>query len=225
MVTASDNVLAFNYLDGTYAVYGFPLSCLGFGRIVTVPTWGTTYVRWEDDADTWGSFEVQKNSLIDLGGDQFDRVYQLNTGNVCTAPGDPTTTPVPVLMSAITKNFNPFIEEGELCRFGYLDLFVSANADSVLRVQFYISDQLYIDGSGNPAGFYQETVLTFNPKDSMSPNTNQTKVWKRIYVGSVGKEHTIRFYQNALDFSVTNDQPIYIHAMVPYFKRAGRIFN
>jgi len=216
---ASDNILSYNYLDGTWAIYSFPFSCLGFGRIINVPTWGTTYTEWGNMDLTWGSYNIQNNALIDLAGDQFDKVYQLNAGN---SMGDKIT---PVLMSVISKNFNPFIEQGQLARLGYVDLFVSANADSKLRVQFYVNDQLYIDPTGNPAGFYQETILQFNPTDAMSPKTNQIKVWKRIYVGSVGKEHTIRFYQQEADTSATLDDPIYIHAMVLYFKPAGRIFN
>lgn len=218
--TASDNILAFNYLDSTYAVYSFPFSCLGFGRIINVPTWSTIFTEWADMADTWDSYQLTNNALIDLAGDQFDKVYQLNSGNTL---GDGTT---PVLMNVITKNFNPFIEDGELCRFGYVDLFVSANQLSTLRVQFYLNDELYVDSNDQPAGFYQETVLRFTPTDAMSPTNNQVKVWKRIYIGAVGKEHTIRFYQNSDDFTIdTLDQPIYIHAMVLYMKPAGRIFN
>lgn len=219
-VTASDNVLAFNYLDQTYAIYQFPFSCLGFGRTINVPTWGTIFDKWGDLNVTWDSYAIQGNALIDLAGDQFDKVYNLNDGN---SLGDETT---PVLMSAVTKNFNPFIEDGELARLGFIDVFVSANQISTLRVQFYVNDQLYVDSNGNPAGYYQEAKLTFNPTDAMSPSTNQTKVWKRIYVGAVAKEHTIRFYQNAADFTAqTLDQPIYIHALVLYMKPAGRIFN
>jgi hypothetical protein len=224
-VTASDFVLAFNYLDSTYATYSFPFSCLGFGRVINVPTWGTIFTNWEDMSVTWDSYQLQSNALVDLAGDQYDKVYELNSGNTQTIAGDPTTTPTPVLMSVITKNFNPFIEQGQLCRFGYIDLFVSAYQQSTLRVQFYLNDELYIDSNNEPAGYYQESILQFNPTDAMSPTNNQVKVWKRIYVGAVGKEHTIRFYQNIADFAVTDYQPIYIHAMVLYMKPAGRIFN
>lgn len=217
--TASDNVLAFNYLDQTYAIYQFPFSCLGKGTIINVPTWGTIFTTWQDMEITWGSYDIQQNALIDLGGDQFDTVFKLNSGNTL---GDGET---PVLMDVITKNFNPFIEEGQLSRLGYVDLFVSAYNTSTMRVQFYANDQLYIDGSGNPAGFYQETMLRFNTMDAMSVTKNQTKVWKRIYVGAVAKEHTLRFYQNDADFGTNLEQPIFIHAMVLYFKPAGRIFN
>lgn len=224
-VTASDNVLSFNYLDSTYAVYSFPFSCLGFGRVINVPTWSTIFTTWEDMSDTWDSYQLQNNALVDLAGDQFNNVYELNSGNTQTIAGDATATPVPVLMNVISKNFNPFIEDGQLARLGYVDLFVSADSDSTLRVQFFANDQLYIDSNDQPAGYYQETVLRFNTTDAMSPSTNQTKVWKRIYVGAVAKEHTIRFYQNILDFETTNDQPIYIHAMVLYMKPAGRVFQ
>lgn len=218
-VSPSDNVLAFNYLDNTYAIYEFPFSCLGFGRVSNSPTWAQTLLNWEDDALTWDSYAAQNNALLDLAGDQFNTVYELNSANTL---GDGET---PVLMSVITKNFNPFIDEGQLCRFGYLDLFVSANITTTLRVQFYVNDQLYIDSNGDPAGFYQETILNFQPTDAMSPSTNQTKIWKRIYVGAVGKEHTIRLYQNAADFGTSLDQPVFIHGMVLYMKPAGRIFN
>ncbi len=221
-VTASDNVLAYSYLDNTYAVYSFPLSCLGFGRVINVPTWDTTFTTWDENLENWDSYQVQSNALLDLGGDQYGRVFELNSDNTQTNVAGET---VPVLMSVITKNFNPFIEDGELCRFGYIDLFVTANQQSTLRVQFYVNDQLYIDANDQPAGYYKETKLTFNPKDAMSQNTNQSKVWKRIYVGSVAKEHTIRLYQNIEDFEDSIDQPIYIHAMVLYMKPAGRIFN
>lgn len=224
-VQASNNVLAFNYLDSTYAVYQFPLSCTGYGTLENFNTWGNTHINWEDMQVTWDSYAIQNSALINLGGDQYDNVYQLNVGNTLTLAKDNTTTPYPVLMSAITKNFNPFIEDGQLCRFGYMDVLVTADIDSVLRVQFYVNDQLAVAPDGSPTGSYQETVLRFTPTDNMSPNTLQTKVWKRIYVGAIGKEHTIRFYQNINDFGTTNDQPIYLHSMVLYMKPAGMLFN
>lgn len=173
---------------------------------------------------TWGSYLIQKNALIDLAGDQFSCVYMLNTGTRQTVAGEDPENTIPVLFDVTTKNFNPFIEEGQLARFGYLDLFVSAYATTVLRVQFFLNDQLYID-NGVPQGFYQESIIRFEPTDAMSPTRQQTKVWKRIYVGAVGKEHTVRLYQNIDDFAETDEQPVYVHALVPNMKPAGRIFN
>lgn len=220
----STNVLSFNYLDETYATYNFPFSCLGFTQSEGSTTWRSCFTEWQYMNTPWRSYQNITGALLDLGGDQYDRVYQLNTGNSLTLAGDATCTPYPVLFDVITKNFNPFIDIGQLARLGYVDLFVSADADTKLRVQFFLNDQLYIDGSGTVQGFYQENILTFTPTDAMS-SQDQQKVWKRIYVGATGKEHTLRFYQNADDFTETFDQPVYIHGMVLYFKPAGRIFN
>lgn len=219
----SDAILAYNYLDGTYAVYDFPFNCLGYGTVSSTDTWGNNFDLWGDADYAWGSFYEELNALIDLAGDRNGVVYTLGKSNTRV---DEFGVQQPVLMDVVSKNFNPFIEQGELCRLGYVDLFVSANTFTKLRVQFFLNDELFIDASGNPAGFYQETTLTFLDKDAMSPVNQQKKVWKRIYVGAVGKEHTIRFYQNAADFTdATQDQPVKIHAMVLYMKPAGRIFN
>lgn len=224
-IQPSTNILSFNYLDNTYAVYSFPFSCLGFGTETSGLTWGQTFKSWQEMSLPWASYQLQNNALLGLAGDQFDRVYQLNIGSTQTVAGDADCTPTPVLMDVISKNFNPFIEEGQLARLGYIDLFVSAFSETKLRVQFYLNDQLYLDPNGVPAGYYQENTLTFTTTDAMSPTVNQVKVWKRIYVGTTAKSHTIRFYQNILDFEDTLDQPVYIHAMILHFKPAGRIFN
>ncbi len=211
-VKPSNSVLAFNYLDSTYAVYTFPFSCLGFGRIIAEDVWGNNFDLWQEANYTWDSYSQTEGALIDLAGDQNGKVYELGTGNSITSPNG---TVIPCLFEAITKDFNPFVEGGELSRFGFVDFLVSSNDNTNFRVQFYKDNQM--DTNFNT--YYQETNLT------LTANT-QSKVWKRIYVGAVGKEHTMRIYQNADDF-VTGDenQPIRIHAIVPYFKAAGRIFQ
>lgn len=222
----SDSVLAFNYLDSTYAVYTFPFSCLGFGRVIAEDVWGNNFDIWgggnipgptpppgpREANYTWGSYTQTMGALIDLAGDQNGIVYELGNGNSIT---DESGNVVPCLFEAITKDFNPFVEEGQLARLGYVDFLVSSNDDTTFRVQFYLDNKM--DTNFNT--YYQETSL------SLTAN-GQSKIWKRIYVGAVGKEHTMRIYQNADDFASGGpDQPLRIHAIVPYFKAAGRIFQ
>lgn len=210
-IKPSNSVLAFNYLDKTYAVYTFPFSCLGFGRIIAEDVWGNNFDLWGEAEYTWGSYSQTDGALIDLGGDQNGIVYELGNGNSITNMDGET---IPCLFEAISKDFNPFVEGGELARLGFVDFLVSSNDATKFRVQFYKDNQL--DTNFNT--FYQETTLT------LTANT-QSKVWKRIYVGAVGKSHTFRIYQNEDDFDEeTPNQPIYIHSMVPHFKAAGRIF-
>lgn len=211
-VKPSNSVLAFNYLDNTYAVYSFPFSCLGFGRIIAEDVWGNNFDLWEEANYTWDSYSQTEGALIDLAGDQNGIVYEVGNGNSIT---DMEGNVIPCLFEAITKDFNPFVEGGQLCRFGFVDFLLSSNDDTKVRVQFYKDNQL--DTNFNT--FYQETTLTLTA-------TGQSKIWKRIYVGAVGKEHTMRIYQTADDFVVPHEnQPVRIHAIVPYFKPAGRIFQ
>ena len=208
----SDSVLAFNYLDATYAVYTFPFSCLGFGRIIAQDVWGNNYDFWGEADYAWESYTDTQGALIDLGGDQNGTVYELGDGNSIT---DMDGNVIPCLMNIVTKDFNPFVEEGQLARLGYVDFLVSSNDATTFRVQFYKDNQLDADYST----YYQESTLV------LTANT-QSKIWKRIYVGAVGKSHTLRIYQNAADFTEsTPNQFVRIHAIVPYFKAAGRIFQ
>lgn len=210
---ASDTVLAFNYLDNTYAVYEFPFSVLGTGKSVNANIWENTFTNWIDTANTWSSYTQTKNSLTDLGGDQFGTVYQLGTGNNITSPVDGSV--IPCLMNVVTKDFNPYLDIGDQARFGYVDFLMSSNSDTTVRVQFYINNQIDPDYDT----FYQETSIQLI-------GNGDSKVWKRIYVGAVGKVHTMRIYQNTDDFvGGISNQPIRIHAMCPYFKPTGRVFG
>lgn len=223
-VQPSDSILAFNYLDNTYAVYTFPFSVLGFGRVLALDTWGNNFDLWGDADYAWSSYQETENALINLGGDQFGNVFEIGHSYTLGTPVElPSDDPLnPVLIDIISMNFNPYIEQGQLARLGYVDLFLTANSDTTFRVQFYINDQITPEFNT----FYQETIL-------MLPGNGQGKVWKRIYVGATGKSHTIRIYQNVADFTQIIDgspeavynQPFLMHAMVPYFKPAGRIFQ
>lgn len=221
-VERSDSILAFNYLDNTYAVYDFPLNCLGYGQNTTVDTWGDNFDQWGSANYTWGSFSQQTDSPVNLGGDRFGNIYQLGTFNTFV---DENNVTKPILFDVLSKNFNPFVEEGQLARLGYVDFFFSADQTTKVRIQFFVDDNLFVEPDGSLGGWYQESTLVFDPSDSLSKNA-QAKIWKRVYSGAVGKEHTVRIYQNADDFtSDTLDQPVRMHAMIPYMKPAGRIFG
>lgn len=211
-ILPSNNVLAFSYLDDTYAIYTFPFTVLGFGRITTLDTWADAFTKWSLSEFTWDSYIESQNALINLAGDQNGNVFQIGDGNAITSEDG---TVINCLFELISKDFNPFIEDGELARFGYVDFLLSSNAETKLRVQFYKDNQLDTTYST----YYQETTI------QLIPTFGQTKIWKRIYVGAVGREHTMRIYQNEEDFVDDENQPIRIHSIVPYFKAAGRIFG
>jgi hypothetical protein len=220
-LTFSDNVLAFNYLDGTYSIYSFPLTCLGVSTSTdSLETWGTIFTDWEQHQDTWGSYQQIKGSLIDLGGDSLGYVHELNDGQLIYqgASGEDFD------LTLITKDFNPFIEQGQLCRLGYIDFLVSTFDDELeFDVSIYCNNNL----SAIPTpGFPFQTnsfdyTVTVAATDAMSPYFAQEKAWVRVYVGLVAKSHTIKITQ----IGDHNTNPLNLHAMTLYMQPAGRLFN
>jgi len=213
VVQKSDAVLAYNYQDETYSIYTFPFSCLGFGRIIDQIVWGNNFDLWGDADYAWNSFSQNNNALIDLAGGFAGEVFELGESYTL---GDVDLDDLnPVQIEIISKNFNPFIEDGQLARFGWVDFLVSNSPSTNVRVQFYNNDLM----DANFDSYYSEQTLNLN-------GNGQSKVWKRLYTGAVGKSHTLRIYQNINDFTEdTLDQPVRIHAMVLYFKPAGRIYS
>lgn len=212
-VQESNAVLAFNYQDTTYSVYTFPFSCLGFGRSTKQLTWGTNYDYWGEAEETWGSYTQDNNALINLAGGFSGEVYEIGkTGTM----GDPNFEVLnPVKFEAITKNFNPFIEEGQLVRLGYVDFLVSSDVETQFRVQFYIDDLMTPEFNT----YTVEQVL-----DCAGPD--KSKVWKRAYFGGVGKSVTLRIYQADEDFTPESiTQSLRIHCMTLWMKSAGRIYG
>jgi hypothetical protein len=220
-IERSDSILAFNYMDDTYSVYTFPFNVLGFGTVTSVDTWGNNFDEWGEADYAWGSFYEDFGSLVDLAGDRNGVIYTLGKGN---SQYDINGNKIPVIFDVLSKNFNPFYEDGQKCILGYVDLFVSASPTTQLTLDFFNSDTLYVDSSGNPAGAYQTTTLTFTDTDNMS-SAPMKKVWKRVYVNVVAKEHTIRFYQTLASLTAEPNQPVRIHSMILHMKPAGRIFT
>jgi hypothetical protein len=217
--TFSDNVLAFNYLDGNYSIYTFSLTCLGSSSAASfTQTWGTDYDRWGEVLDTWGSYQLQKNTQLDLGGDANGFVYTLNSGTTIGS------TKSRFFIDIITKDFNPFVDQGQLCRLGYVDFLVSnSSIRSSFTIEIFCNNNLeaFID-TDHQASFTQK--IGISPNDTMSPYLTQEKSWIRVYVGLVAKSHTIRIFQDPND--VGNPFPVFdMHSMVLYMQPAGRLFN
>jgi hypothetical protein len=101
---------------------------------------------------------------------------------------------------ALSGRWNPHIEEGYKARFGYVEFLVDVDQNVSFNVEFYLDQQ---------TSAYKTLTVTCT-------GTGE-KVWKRLTIGAVGQFHRIRITNNA-----KNNRPR-IHAIVPYFRRAGRI--
>lgn len=217
------HVLAFNYLDGTYSIYEFPLNCLGSSTSASFSqTWGNSYDLWEDAFDTWGNYQKHKGSAIDLGGDLDGLIYEMDSGTKLGKFGSDSGKNF--YLDIITKDFNPFIEQGQLCRLGYIDFLVSGSpVKSSFTVRVYCNNNIT-----NFFGLLPDEELSVSQEaayksiSTISLNT-QEKVWVRVYVGLVAQSHTIRIFQ--APESTTKSLSFSLHAMILYMQPAGRLFS
>jgi hypothetical protein len=220
----SDSVIVYNYLENTWAIFrpnlGLltqdllkknTLSCLGIGATTRELTWADfgpngifPNYTWSQVDWAWNNNANQSGSPLLLAGDQNGFVYQLNIGPVdLTAPNVSNAIPT----SALTKQFSPYVAQGQKSRFGYLDVYYEINSSVQINFNFYINNSVTISKSA---------TLTLN-----SPNPEMQTGWKRIYLNLVGQ-----FIQweisTLLGFDV-NDNPIYTTAGT--FKILGQILH
>ena len=204
----NDNTLVYNYKDKTFYDYKFGFNCAGESTIaddaakawsdLELGTWGDA----ESEYDTWGDM-LRGNSAVDVViGDDYGRIIRLGDSN------DDDGQLIPVNVE--TVRLNPFKENGQAAHMGYVDfLFDEASATDV-EVSFLV------DFNEQPLMTQTINLGTDKLFIDADPNGVQ-KVWKRVYTNLVGNTHQIKIKceQQSSDFK--------LHAIVPYFKPAGRI--
>lgn len=201
----SNQILIYNFLENTWAIYNNPLSCLGIYQTTSDLTWAdfapdsgsiaAGYV-WEGWTNAWTAYQNLADQPALLGGDQKGFVYQLDTGN--------TDNGQVFSIDVTTKRLNPFITQGEKATFGYLDIYYNVAPSVVLTINFYIN------GSSAPDLQRQITLdtPTNDPYDQFA--------WKRIYINIVGQ-----FLQIGITDNGSNTFGIL--GMVLYAKPSGRL--
>ncbi len=201
----NDTVLIMNYEEGNFATFNFPVHCLGYYQIIEEPTWDQYDVYWDNLDMFWDDRSVQAGYPISLAGTHDGIIYQLNTGGsfqtkTLTATGWVIAdTPIP--FSLFSGELNPFVENGQKARLGFVDMLVNKDEG----ITFYLD--FYLDGDTLP---YK--TVEINCEGEAGP-----KVWKRAYAGAVGCFHQIQARHEE-----ANQTP-WIHALTLYFKPEGRM--
>ena len=188
--TYPDRLIGYNYEDKAYFTADNAFHCFGFWEAGADVTWEDDR-SWEECEFPWGDKTLQSGYPITLGGDRSGYIYQMNSG------GDDDGSAIESIVQ--TGRWNPFIEQGENARFGYLEFLAETDSNITLTFEFY-------KNSENDYYKTQDVVLT---------GTGEKK-WFRITVGETGFLHAVKIKNNA------SDQTYAIHAMMPWFKPAGR---
>lgn len=230
----SDSALIYNFLEKTWAIFTFnlgqqvqnantanTLSCLGLSFTTEDLTWadfapgsGTDVagLKWSQFPHPWNHNLIQNLAPVLLAGDQNGFVYICNDGPTDN-PG-PAGTGVNGIQTIIqSKRLNPYIPQGQKCRFGYLDVYYEVNNAVSITMKFNSNN------SGNGIQTFQ-----FN----LDGSAGEAWAWKRFYINTVAEFIQIEITSEVQGFDP--DTPVYntngvfkILGMVLWASPAGRL--
>jgi hypothetical protein len=191
----SKEALVLQYEDNSWSVFDTPFSCLGYWEELVTYTWETINKTWEEIGITWNELnQFSAGYPMTLGGGKTGEIYILNRGG--------TDDGASISLDIQYGWWNPFIEQAQKARLGWVDLFVTQNPDAYVTIEFYMNHE--------STPYRTETI-------SLKGLAGAEKVWVRVYANAVADSHSLRIHHASVN------QPVEIHAVVPHFKPAGPI--
>ncbi len=168
-----DTAIIYNFLEENFATYEINTSALGVENTYQDITWQsfapasgiwTEGLTWEEADFNWNKFTAQNLSPQVFAGDQNGYVYIMNVTE--------TDNGGHIDVQIKSKRWNPFIQSGERCRFGYIDFYYQITPDVTLQVD------IFNNNSKNPD---ITKYLTLNGP------ANDDFAWKRLQVNLQGE--------------------------------------
>lgn len=169
----SDKAIIYNFLEGNFATYQINLTTLGIENTYQDITWAsfatgsgvwTEGLTWQEANFTWNKYTAQNLTPQVFGGDQNGFVYIMNVTE--------TDNGGHIDVQVRSKRWNPFIQTGERCRFGYIDFYYQKNPDVTLQIDIF----------GNNSKSPDLTKYL-----TMDGPANDDFAWKRLFVNLQGE--------------------------------------
>lgn len=144
---ADAQIYSYNYIDGSWAVYNptNKINCFGEYFNVTDKTWASLTSAWttyNSPDDTWSNLGSSQNQgfPVIVGGDAVTgNIYQMF--DFSSPPTTDNTTAFNFKIK--TKKFNPYFPQGQKCRMGYVDLYLTPNTYGEIQFQHFVDDKPY----------------------------------------------------------------------------------
>ncbi len=189
----SDKSIVYNFLEDNFSTYRINLTTLGIENTYADITWAsfapgsgvwTEGLTWQQANFNWNKFTSQNLSPQVFGGDQNGYVYIMNVTE--------TDNGGHIDVEVRSKRWNPFIQTGERCRFGYIDFYYQKNEDVTLQIDIF----------GNNSKSPDLTkYLTLNGP------ANDDFAWKRLFVNLQGEFIRIEISTPFIpQFTINEDQ-------------------
>ena len=215
-----DKAIIYNWIEGTWSTHEINLTCLGSAKTFQDRTWNSfTGQTWNQLNFTWNNIINQNLVPWMLGGDASGFIYFLNQGDFDNSNSANKTI---VYADILSKRWNPFVEQGQKARFGYIDFYymVSRNAlgnDVKLELNYYVNDSDDPTLTQNMTLDTPPILNTSNPKNQM----NEQYYWKRMYCNLTGQFLRLRI--NSMLEDVTTQGQFTIAGVVFWARPAGRL--
>lgn len=183
-LTFCDKWLIWGFIENNFAVFNIPSTTFGdyirYGQDLAWQDFTAANnldFSWSDFQDqTWLSYFSGKGAKVPVFGTEDGIVYQLLplfTSDNGTKTG----------FSFLTKDFNPFIKQGQRCNFGFVDFYFDRPND------FPAFDPLYLI----TIDFYTDENPNAILSVILNPSENDWEK-KRVYVNANGQFHRFKIY-------------------------------
>ncbi len=196
--TTPDTILIYNYIEKNWATMGIAGRCLGQWR-------QSEAVILDDIVEVLDDLDYSFDDVSQSGGYPMI-VMGDNTGNIRQMHYAGTDDGEDISFHAITARLNPYQHEGFMTDLGWIDFLID-EADTIsFNVDFFADfDRI---------AAYQTSAITASDDDGRS---DKSKTLKRLNVNAIADTHSLKIYNDA-----SANMPR-IHAMIFYFRRAGRM--
>jgi len=190
--TYPNKALVMNYEDLNWATYTLPIHTMGLSTLESDVTWDIDDA-WEDIEYSWDALNIQSGFPTSLMGSQDGKVYQLNTTDADNGSA--------IRFDALSSRWNPYTQEGRRARLYKIEFLVDVDTNASFDVESFVNSD---------TTKFQTKTVTCTAVDNADD-----KSWHTVYVRATGFFHRINITNNA-----SGNRPR-IHAIIPWFQRAG----
>jgi len=174
-----NDVLIYDWDNGSFAFYELPMHTVGSYRAASAVLWSSLTLPWDSYSTAWDDFASGADVPILLGGDRVGNVWKLESGVMDGVTG--ASAGVTFKMTARTQSLNPY--KGVRARLGYIDIYCSTGpATPDLLVKVYRDD---------------ETVPSVTKTIAREPTLTNSKVMRRMVVNKSAGFFTIELEHSA----------------------------
>lgn len=194
--TTSDGIIVLNYEDDAWSKYDLAMSCFGYHEESEEPTFDDVDDPWDSIEWRWDDRIKQAGYPINLGGDTSGNIWKLEQGTSDNGSA--------IAFDLLSGDWNPYYEEGFGCRLGWIDIFVERDPDTTLTFKAWTDNK-------------SEGAYVLSQDITLDDGSGETNIWVRVPINVEGESVTVGITHEAINANVN------IHAIVPFFKKAGKI--